>query len=155
MSNVSLIKDNTMPLVLPATAVTAIVALNPPYMESTARNPDAKSLIYSDFGGFKVHFLAQTAREVHAELASRTDTSKLFEVPAGVDSHFLRRDGFRSLEGDIDRGPDGTRDPLEVLVVHFTDSDDAPRTVRGAFTPETVQAIMADLESPVAKPKKA
>lgn len=150
MSNVSLIKDDAMPLIIPACSVTAVVSLAPPYVAPSQEHPEARCVIYSNFGGFKVHFLAQTAGEVFAEVSGKTDTAAFFDVPAGDDRHYLRRDAFKAIEGI--KGEEG--EPAEMVVVHFLDSSGQGRIVRGDFAEGTVQAIMSAVSPPEAPASK-
>lgn len=124
MPNVSLIKDDGLPLILPGSSIIAVVSTN---RAPNKDHPDARSVVMSNFRQISVYFLAQPAKEVLDEI-KKDDAKKAarnwIELPCDGDIAAILKSDLLSAEGvdlakekrdahqaKVDRGDDVSNDP--------------------------------------------
>lgn len=118
MPNVALIQDNGLPLILPAGSITAVLTTK---RAANSEHPDAKCVIFSKWRTLSVSFLAQSAKEVAAEVAGNMPEGKqplLTELTLLDDAQYIDASAITGVEG-IKDGED------KFLRVYFNRHDGA------------------------------
>lgn len=156
MPNVPLIKDDHQPLNLPAGSIHLIMALAPfdPVRATDApperkTHPGAECLIFTEFAGGQVYFLAQTAEEVMAAVKAAEPAPRDWIALASWgegQTHYALKDALRAYEGHATGG----KDDGPWLKVFVERPGGQTPTLPCANTAENVEALNAALNAALA-----
>ena len=119
MPNVALIKDDGLPLILPAGSITAILST---VRAPNTDHPDSRCVIFASFKGSSVFFLEQTAKDVFAEVSPKLNgESPWIELPILEDCQYI-------IPGSI-TGAEGVRDEAtkDIFLRVFFDRHDGAK----------------------------
>jgi len=133
MPNVSLIKDDGMPLILPASSITAVLSTK---RASNKEHPEAESIIFTTFKASTTYFLAQGPKDVAAEIKAKLGDAvpSWVELPLMDDAQFIQPHSIEGLEG-IKDGDE------RYLRVYFTRHDGLPIYSEIDFTDDLLKKV--------------